>query len=113
MRQKDQQTLSKGYKVMEERYTSDLLWRSIDRIADWQKVSLPKLALVSKLDQSTFSHARRKRNWMSLQTLSKVLNAYNIDIKRWAEFVDEEEKALREDRARQVRTRKRRTKEAA
>jgi len=75
---------------MDERYTSELLWKSIDKIADWQEVSLPKLALVSKLDQSTFSHARRKRNWMSLQTLAKVLNTYNISIVKWAELVEEE-----------------------
>jgi lambda repressor-like predicted transcriptional regulator len=70
---------------------SDNLWHSIDVIADQRGMSLPKLALDAGLDQSTFSHARRRRNWMSLQTLAKVLNHYQISLKDWAEMVDEKQ----------------------
>jgi transcriptional regulator with XRE-family HTH domain len=66
---------------------SDVLWRSIDAIAEMNGLSLPKLALKAGLDQSTFSHARRRRNWMSLQTLAKVLNHYDIDIEEWSKMV--------------------------
>jgi DNA-binding transcriptional regulator YiaG len=65
------------------------LWNSIDKIAEERKVSLPKLALNAGLDQSTFSHARRKRNWMSLRTLARVLNANNLTLREWARMVDE------------------------
>jgi len=92
---------------MDDRYTSELLWRSIDKIADAHEISLPKLALSSKLDQSTFSHARRKRNWMSLQTLTKVLNAYNISIVSWAELV-EHERVLLETVERRIKQEKKR-----
>lgn len=51
-------------------------------------MSLPDLALKAGLDQSTFSRARRKRNWMSLRTLCKVLNTYNIPLTEWAKLVD-------------------------
>lgn len=67
------------------------LWDSIDRIAEKQGVSLPRLALNAGLDQSTFSHARRKRNWMSLKTLARVLNANNISLREWAWLVDEKQ----------------------
>ena len=66
----------------------DALWNSIDMIAVKQKVSLPKLALQAGLDQSTFGHARRRRNWMSLQTLVKVLNHYQISLVDWAKMVE-------------------------
>jgi transcriptional regulator with XRE-family HTH domain len=65
------------------------LWNSIDEIAKEKNVSLPRLALKSGLDQSTFSHARRKRNWMSLKTLAQVLNAHDITLREWARMVDE------------------------
>jgi transcriptional regulator with XRE-family HTH domain len=65
------------------------LWDSIDKIAEQEKVSLPRLALKAGLDQSTFSHARRKRNWMSLKTLARVLNAHDYSLREWALLVDE------------------------
>jgi len=65
------------------------LWKSIDVIAAKQGISLPALALRAGLDQSTFSHARRRRNWMSLKTLAKVLNHYQIPLQEWARMVDE------------------------
>jgi transcriptional regulator with XRE-family HTH domain len=65
------------------------LWDSIDRIAEEKNLSLPRLALKAGLDQSTFSHARRKRNWMSLRTLASVLNANDITLREWARMVDE------------------------
>jgi len=65
------------------------LWNSIDKLAEQEHISLPRLALKAGLDQSTFSHARRKRNWMSLKTLARVLNAYDISLKEWARLVDE------------------------
>ena len=65
------------------------LWNSIDKIAEQERMSLPRLALKAKLDQSTFSKARRKRNWMSLKTLARVLNAHDISLKEWARLVDE------------------------
>lgn len=68
---------------------ADTLWASIDVIAEQQNMSLPKLALHAGLDQSTFSHARRRRNWMSLQTLAKLLNHYQIPISDWARMVEE------------------------
>jgi lambda repressor-like predicted transcriptional regulator len=68
---------------------SDNLWHSIDVIADRRGISLPKLALEAGLDQSTFSHARRRRNWMSLQTLAKVLNHYQIPLSEWADWVED------------------------
>lgn len=64
------------------------LWNTIDKIAEREGLTLPRLALVAGLDQSTFSHARRKRNWMSLQTLARVLNATDISIEEWARLVD-------------------------
>lgn len=66
------------------------LWNSIDKIAEQERMSLPKLALSAGLDQSTFSHARRKRNWMSLRTLARVLNANDITLREWARLVDDE-----------------------
>lgn len=65
------------------------LWGSIDEIAKEKKTTLPRLALAAGLDQSTFSHARRKRNWMSLKTLARVLNAHDITLREWARMVDE------------------------
>jgi transcriptional regulator with XRE-family HTH domain len=65
------------------------LWASIDKLAEQEEKSLPKLALDAGLDQSTFSHARRKRNWMSLRTLARVLNANDVSLKEWARLVDE------------------------
>jgi hypothetical protein len=65
------------------------LWASIDKIAEQERMSLPRLALKAGLDQSTFSHARRKRNWMSLKTLARVLNAHDISLREWARLVDE------------------------
>jgi lambda repressor-like predicted transcriptional regulator len=65
------------------------VWNSIDEIAKQEGVSLPKLALKAGLDQSTFSHARRKHNWMSLKTLARVLNAHGISLKEWSRLVDE------------------------
>jgi transcriptional regulator with XRE-family HTH domain len=65
------------------------LWASIDKIAEQEGLSLPRLALKAGLDQSTFSHARRKRNWMSLKTLARVLNAHDITLIEWARIVDE------------------------
>lgn len=65
------------------------LWASIDKIAEQERMSLPRLALKAGLDQSTFSHARRKRNWMSLKTLARVLNAHDITLIEWARLVDE------------------------
>jgi transcriptional regulator with XRE-family HTH domain len=65
------------------------LWNSIDEIAKQEGVTLPKLALNAGLDQSTFSHGRRKRNWMSLRTLAAVLNSTGISLKEWSRMVDE------------------------
>jgi hypothetical protein len=65
------------------------LWASIDKIAEQENTTLPRLALKAGLDQSTFSHARRKRNWMSLKTLARVLNAHDITIREWARLVDD------------------------
>jgi hypothetical protein len=65
------------------------LWNSIDKIAELERVSLPRLALKAGLDQSTFSHARRKRNWMSLKTLARVLNAHDMTLREWSLLVDE------------------------
>ena len=64
------------------------LWNTIDKLAEMRGMSLPKLALDSGLDQSTFSHARRKRNWPSMQTIARVLNAQKISIEEWARLVD-------------------------
>jgi transcriptional regulator with XRE-family HTH domain len=63
-------------------------WKTIDMIADQRGKTLPKLALEAGLDQSTFSHARRKRNWMSLKTLAKVLDRYDISLTEWAKMVE-------------------------
>jgi hypothetical protein len=68
------------------------VWNSIDKIAAKQDMSLPRLALSAGLDQSTFSHARRKRNWMSLKTLARVLNAHKISLKDWAKMVEKDKK---------------------
>ena len=65
------------------------VWNSIDKLAKREGVSLPALALQAGLDQSTFSMARRSRNWMSLKTLARVLNRYDISLVEWARMVDE------------------------
>lgn len=68
------------------------LWKTIDKIAEERDMSLPRLALGAGLDQSTFSHARRKRNWMSLRTLTRVLRTYDITFREWARIVEPHEK---------------------
>jgi transcriptional regulator with XRE-family HTH domain len=71
-----------------KRLHSTNLWNTIDKIAAKKGVTLPVLALQAGLDQSTFSPARRKRNWMSLQTLAMVLNATGISPTEWAKMID-------------------------
>ena len=75
--------------------SSQAVWKSMDVVAQRKGVSLPRLALMSDLDQAVFSNARRNRNWMSLMTLAKVLNATEISVSEWAKIVEklqEEEK---------------------
>ena len=69
-----------------------LLWNTIDQIAKEKELSLPRLALGAGLDQSTFSHARRKRNWMSLRTLTRVLRTYDITFREWARIMEPNDK---------------------
>lgn len=75
---------------------AEVFWESIDEIARRKKLSLPRLALNAKMDQSIFTHSRRKRNWISLQTLAKVLNAYDIPITEWARMVEDIERRKRD-----------------
>jgi lambda repressor-like predicted transcriptional regulator len=68
------------------------LWNTIDKIAAKEGLSLPRLALKAGLDQSTFSHARRQRNWPSMQTIARVLNVTKISPVEWARLIDLKEK---------------------
>ena len=76
-------------------YDAQNLWDTIDKIAERKQLTLPALALSAGLDQSTFSRARRKRNWPSLQTICKLLNAHGIPLTEWAGMVDNRPKKPR------------------
>ena len=65
------------------------VWAAIDHIADARQESLGKLALYAGLDQSTFTYSRRRRNLLSMATLLRLLNAYDIDFKDFGVLVDE------------------------
>ena len=75
---------------------SEVFWESIDEIARRKELSLPRFALKANMDQSIFSRSRRKRSWMSLQTLVKALNAHNVSITEWARIVEEIDRHRRE-----------------
>lgn len=84
--------MSKAMLTNNRRLHATNLWNTIDKIAKKEGLTLPRLALQAGLDQSTFSPARRKRNWLSLQTLAMVLNTTNTTPVEWAKMVDLNEK---------------------
>lgn len=69
------------------------VWRSIDRIAKDQGLSLPRLAQKADLDLSTLNPVRRKprdgkESWPSLKTIVKILNRSEISLVEWAKMVE-------------------------
>ena len=58
-------------------------------IAFKRGISLSKLALQANMDASAFQKSRRHRHGLTLNTISKVLQAAGMSITEWAQLVED------------------------
>jgi len=75
-----------------QQVTHKQIWDAIDRIADSRGMTASALARRAGLDPTAFNPSKRtgpngRARWLSMETISKVLDVVGMDLREFAEFV--------------------------
>jgi phage repressor protein C with HTH and peptisase S24 domain len=79
--------------------THDQIWTALDRLAERAGLSASGLAKSSGLDPTTFNKSKRitvdgRERWPSTESVAKALQATNVSIDTFVQFIDDAPRAL-------------------
>ncbi len=65
-----------------------MIWTALDNLARDKNISTSRMAILSKLDATSFNKSKRfdhygKEHWPSMETFAKVLDAMDVS---WTDF---------------------------